>query len=95
MRVPITRLTCDTPGCTAAKSLEYGETAEPEWFMGRHGDHCPAHQEEERSREWRPFKGPVHGTPGWQSLRTNRVVYQATAPTSAAAHEGTSSVEEA
>lgn len=94
MRVPVTRLSCDTPGCaTPPVILEQRDVAPDGWFIGKFGDHCPEHSAEERVREWRPFRGPIHGTPGWQSLRTSKVVYQAVAPTTREAHEGHSAVE--
>jgi hypothetical protein len=92
MRVPITRITCDTPDCESEAILEQRDDA-PGWFVGKFGDHCPEHADEERERQWRPFKGPVFGTPGWQSLLTSRILYQTTCPTRPEAHEGHSAVE--
>lgn len=100
MREPITRVTCDTPDCGAVTYTVPGQLIhdlEPSWFLGKHGDHCPKHATEERARLWRPFKGPIHGTEGWQSVITSRIVYQPKCPTdpTAAYDDKTASAVEA
>jgi hypothetical protein len=101
----VTQVGCDFQGCTAVaiigtsvigKDLSGnnvpGENKPAEGWVHGKKDYCPAHAEEAK-KEWVPFKGPVLGTPGFQSLKTSRIVYQATMPTSPEAHEGNSSVE--
>jgi hypothetical protein len=90
MQLQVVQVGCDVAGCSATAIVD-AEHPAAGWTLGKR-DYCPDHVEEGK-REWIPFHGPLLGTPGYQSLRTSRVVYQPNMPTDPAAHEGHSSVE--
>jgi hypothetical protein len=90
MQLQVVQVGCDVAGCSATAIVD-AEHPAAGWTLGKR-DYCPDHVEEGK-KEWVPFKGPIHGTPGYQSLVTSKIVYQASVPTSPESHEGNSSVE--